>query len=162
MKYSKFVSVFVAATFMAVSITSFMPAPASAIVGAALPTKCGTVKGYVKITNVDLATGKITRVIDSAARYYATQAPGAKNECVKDIQRMLNASYCTAGTKLTVDGSYGTQTKTAITKMQKNVSGYNIRFNGAKMTVDGKVGPQTWSFLSTRSTALDFRYNPCR
>lgn len=160
MKYSKFVSVFVAATFMAVSVASFTPTPASALVGAKLPTKCGAVKGYTKITNVDLVTGKVTRVLDSSARYYATQAPGAKNECVKDIQRMLNASYCTTSTKLTVDGSYGTRTKVAVTKMQRYLGGYNIRINGAKVVVDGKVGPQTWSLLTTAK--IDARTNPCR
>ncbi len=160
MNYSKLVSGIVASTFIAISMAVLVPAPsANALYGAKLPTKCGSVKGYTKITNVN-ESGKVTRTLDSAAKYYATQAPGAKNECVKDIQRMLNASYCTTGTKITVDGSYGTRTKTAVTKMQKYLSGYNLRVNGAKIVVDGKVGPQTWSLLTT--SKIDARFNPCR
>lgn len=160
MKYSKMVSGFVASIYIAISMVALLPAPtASALYGATQPTKCGTVRGYTKITNVD-ESGKVIRTVDSAAKYYTSQAPGAKNECVKDIQRMLNASYCTSGTRLVVDGSYGSRTTTAITKMQRYLSGYNLRINGAKIIVDGKVGPQTWSLLST--SKIDARFNPCR
>jgi peptidoglycan hydrolase-like protein with peptidoglycan-binding domain len=160
MKYSKLLSGFIASTYIAVSLVALLPAPsANALYGAALPTKCGTVKGYTTITATD-PFGKIIKTVDSAAKYYSNQAPGAKNECVKDIQRMLNASYCTTGTKLTVDGSYGSKTTTAVKKMQSYLSGYNFRINGAKIIVDGKVGPQTWSLLSTSN--IDARFNPCQ
>lgn len=131
---------------------------AEALVGASLPTNCGSVKGTTKIT-AHHPDGRLLKTVDSAAKYYTSQAPGAKNNCVKDIQRMMNASYCTTGTKLVVDGSYGAKTKTAITKMQNYLKGYNFRINGAAITVDGKVGPQTWSLLTT--PGIDARFNPC-
>ena len=158
MKRFNSISGIVAVAFIVTGALSFVPAPANALVGANLPTYCGSVKGYTKITATD-PYGNVTKVLDSAAKYYTSQAPGVKNECVKDIQRMMNASYCTTGTKLTVDGSYGPKTTTAITKMQRYLSGYYIRVNGAKIVVDGKVGPQTWSLLTTQS--IDARFNPC-
>lgn len=160
MKYSKFFSGFIATIFVAFSLVALLPAPnATALYGASLPTNCGSVRGYTKITATD-PYGNFFKTVDTAAKYYVSQAPGAKNECVKDIQRMLNASYCTTGTKLVVDGSYGTKTTTAIKKMQSYLSGYNFRINGAKIVVDGKVGPQTWSLLTTPN--INARFNPCR
>jgi peptidoglycan hydrolase-like protein with peptidoglycan-binding domain len=132
--------------------------PTSALVGASQPTNCGAAKGTTKITAHN-SNGSLLKTLDSAAKYYTSQASGASNNCVKDIQRAMNAGYCTTGTKLVVDGSYGAKTKTAVTKMQTYLKGYNIRINGAVITVDGKVGPQTWSLLTT--PGVDARYNPC-
>ncbi len=132
--------------------------PSSALVGASQPTNCGAVRGTQKIT-AHTSTGALIKTVDTAAKYYTSQAPGVSNNCVKDIQKMMNASYCTVGTKLVVDGSYGTKTKTAVTKMQTYLKGYNFRVNGAALIVDGKVGPQTWSLLST--PGIDARFNPC-
>lgn len=143
---------------IAAAFTTINAADTHALVGASLPTYCGTVKGTTKITALN-ADGSFLKTVDSAAKYYTAQAPRAKNNCVKDIQRMMNAGYCTTGTKLVLDGSYGAKTKTAITKMQTYLRGYNFRINGAAITVDGKVGPQTWSLLTT--PGIDARTNPC-
>lgn len=143
---------------IAAAFTTFNATDTQALVGASLPTSCGTVKGTTKITALN-ADGSFLKTVDSAAKYYTSQAPGVKNNCVKDVQRMLNAGYCTTGTKLVLDGSYGAKTKTAITKMQTYLKRYNYRINGAAIIVDGKVGPQTWSILTTRG--IDARTNPC-
>lgn len=154
---SSFYILFTAILFVLL-IVLVAPAKSSALMGTSLPTKCGTIRGYNKITATN-HLGQVIAITDKAAPYYASQYPGNRNECVKHIQRMMNAAYCTTGTKITVDGVYGTKTTTAIKKMQQYLSGYYIRINGAKIMVDGRVGPQTWSILTTQS--INTRYNPC-
>lgn len=62
-----------------------------------------------------------------------TVKSGDKGSCVKDLQRRLN----TKGAKLSVDGDFGSKTKTAVVSYQRK----------NRLTADGIVGLQTWSLL---------------
>lgn len=59
---------------------------------------------------------------------------GSKGEAVKTLQRLLNDIL---SMKLTVDGSFGPATETALKKFQQSV----------KIGVDGSCGPATWEKL---------------
>jgi hypothetical protein len=159
MKFTKTISASIITLLVALSIPVLGPSNASALVGAALPTHCGAKLGYNKVLATDY-DGTVLAILDSAAPYYTTRVSGTTGECVKDIQRMMNAAYCTTGTKLTVDGIYGPRTYTAIYNMQRYASGYYLTIGGKRVLVDGKVGPQTWSLLTAKS--VDMRFNPCR
>ena len=78
-----------------------------------------------------------------------TYGSGASSTCVKYIQRFYNgAGYqywkWSGNALLTVDGKYGTQTKTQTAAFQK--------FSG--LTQDGVVGPKTWSILCADAGAI--------
>lgn len=65
---------------------------------------------------------------------------GSKGSCVSNIQGMLNwdlGNTTIAGSYLTVDGSFGTNTKNAVIKLQK----------AKGLSADGIVGSNTWKAL---------------
>lgn len=69
-----------------------------------------------------------------------TISQGSSGAAVKQAQCYLNDSLNPAThTPLSVDGSFGPLTNTAVRTFQ----------GCAHITVDGIVGPQTWSFLQT-------------
>ncbi|MEU7823088.1 peptidoglycan-binding domain-containing protein [Catellatospora sp. NPDC049133] len=57
---------------------------------------------------------------------------------VKRLQQTLNGCYGWLGIKLTVDGHFGTNTKNALIKAQKN----------SRITADGVYGPKTATTIS--------------
>lgn len=72
--------------------------------------------------------------------------------CVQYIQRLVNVVYgrdhdLLGGTRvLTTDGKYGTQTKSAVTNLQRHL----VLKKGSSLvrgTVDGQTGVQTWTLL---------------
>jgi hypothetical protein len=81
---------------------------------------------------------------------YQTMTVGSSGQCVKNLQRYLNA-FCSSSTDLVQDGSFGNKTKRAVMAYQnymRNEYGLGrYRFNGSSMGVDGVVGPQTWGAL---------------
>lgn len=68
-----------------------------------------------------------------------TLIPNDTGDAVRQLQTRLNVW----GYKLTVDGSFGTQTETAVRDFQTK----------HKLTVDGVVGPATWSALNAAPPA---------
>ena len=75
--------------------------------------------------------------LTASAATYSTVRYGSKGQDVKTLQTMLNT---VDNAKLTVDGSFGKGTLTAVKTFQKS--------NG--LTADGVVGPATWNVLSTK------------
>lgn len=65
---------------------------------------------------------------------YPTVQNGSRGEAVKTLQNMLNAVQ---GSNLTVDGIFGSGTKAAVQKFQRNHG----------LTADGICGPKTWAAL---------------
>lgn len=106
-------------------------------------SECGTVKGYGVVTLPNVYPS-----ISESHPYYATQARGNKNNCVKAIQQELNTDYCSPSTKLVEDGSFGALTERAVSRYQQMVRNANFRVNGSAISVDGRVGPQTYSLLN--------------
>lgn len=66
---------------------------------------------------------------------------GDASSAVTALQKDLNCNG-KAGTPLTVDGSYGTNTKNAVIGFQKWANA-----NGASLSVDGGYGPKTSAWL---------------
>ena len=75
--------------------------------------------------------------LTASAATYSTVRYGSKGQDVKTLQTMLNT---VDNAKLTVDGSFGKGTLTAVKTFQKSNS----------LTVDGVCGPTTWKVLSTK------------
>lgn len=117
--------------------------PAQAQRGTSYPN-CGAIKGTGYFT---VAQTGSTRFPGS---YYSTQRQGNSNSCVRNIQVALNA-VCSSGTRLVVDGVYGSKTARAVTNYQKYWASapWYTRVNGRALGVDGIVGPQTWILLTT-------------
>lgn len=81
--------------------------------------------------------------------YYQTLRQGNTGSCVASLQRMLNV-YCAPGTKLAVDGQFGSKTYRAVKTIQQEIGYgwyYPVHVNGQSISVDGVAGPQTWSIL---------------
>lgn len=106
--------------------------------------KCGWAGG-VKLTGTSGTTatsgkGKYTAAIncsDLPVLYH-----GKTGTSVKALQAILNVLY---GCNLTIDGSFGSATQSAVRTFQ---SKHNL-------TVDGCVGPKTWARLFGVNTTLD-------
>lgn len=80
---------------------------------------------------------------------------GSRGEQVKQLQTALNRAGAELGIKLTVDGVYGSETKTAVMKIQ--------RVHG--LSVDGIAGPATQNLLEKlnkpTNTQLYNAFNTC-
>lgn len=96
----------------------------------------GSESGLV-ISNISAPGGTITFLVGpaAAAASPATLKMGAKGPAVKALQCLLNIAG--ASPKLTVDGTFGSKTKTAVTSIQKSYG----------MAQDGIAGPKTWAAL---------------
>ena len=90
-----------------------------------------TIDGY-GMPRYDLVTGVVTQ--NQSQDTAPTLRKGSKGEDVKSLQKKLNA----AGSKLDVDGDFGSKTEAAVKAYQKA--------NG--LTADGIVGPLTWAKLN--------------
>lgn len=74
----------------------------------------------------------------AAGCYSSTFRQGSRGTCVKYIQQLHNYfKKYSGGTTLTVDGSFGSLTKSAIVSDQKKLG----------LVGDGIVGPKTWGIL---------------
>lgn len=86
--------------------------------------------------------------------YYQTLRYGARSECVRSLQRMINV-FCTPDTDLAVDAVYGTKTYRAVKSIQHVLGIDNwtakARVDGSRVTVDGIAGKQTWAILQAFS-----------
>ncbi len=134
-----------------------MAAPAKADQGFSFPS-CGSIKGYSQVG--------IAQSDDIwASKYYAGQAQGNANTCVKNIQTALNKGFCSSSTRLGVDGIYGSQTKRAVMNYQKYYRSHNLVVKTGStwqsIYVDGEVGPQTWSLFNSTNIYTDPIWN-CR
>ncbi|MDX6265084.1 MAG: hypothetical protein QOH84_6772 [Kribbellaceae bacterium] len=74
-------------------------------------------------------------------RRYGPDYVGDPASAIKALQRNLNFCY---GSKLAVDGKYGSKTRTAVQKVQRK----------HKVTVDGIYGPKTRSAMNWRMYSL--------
>ena len=68
------------------------------------------------------------------SKKYPTVKKGSKGAAVKTLQELLNQN----GSKLSVDGIFGSKTESAVKAYQKK----------KKLAVDGIVGPKTWAALT--------------
>lgn len=86
-------------------------------------------------TTVDGQVGpKTWGALEARAASGATLKQGSSGSDVKALQKALNA---TTGSNLSVDGNFGSVTKSAVVNYQKSRG----------LTQDGTVGPQTWGAL---------------
>jgi len=94
----------------------------------------GSESGLV-ISNISAPGETITFLVGAAAASPATLKMGSKGPAVKALQCLLNIAG--ASPKLTVDGTFGSKTKTAVTSIQKSHGHLQ----------DGIAGPKTWATL---------------
>lgn len=77
------------------------------------------------------------------SKLIATVQYGSNNNAVKAVQYLLNAKF---GKSLTVDGAFGSGTKSAVVSFQSSQG----------ISADGIVGPTTWLYLVGSSNSSDF------
>lgn len=134
------------AIVMAFGLGIAMNSSVNADQGATFPN-CGATKGY---SSIGIGQSDVT----GKSKYYAGKAYGNADNCVKDIQRALNAGFCSPTTRISTDGIYGSRTAQAVTNYQRYYRSQNIVVNtgsGYKaIYIDGEVGPQTWSLLNSQ------------
>ena len=94
----------------------------------------GSESGLV-ISNISAPGETITFLVGAAAASPATLKMGSKGPAVKALQCLLNIAG--ASPKLTVDGTFGSKTRTAVTSIQKSHGHLQ----------DGIAGPKTWATL---------------
>jgi peptidoglycan hydrolase-like protein with peptidoglycan-binding domain len=94
----------------------------------------GSESGLV-ISNISVPGETISFQVGPAAATPATLQMGAKGPAVKALQCLLNSAG--ASPKLTLDGTFGSKTKTAVISIQKSYG----------LLQDGIAGPKTWAAL---------------
>ncbi|WP_197052067.1 MULTISPECIES: peptidoglycan-binding protein [Kocuria] len=97
--------------------------------------KCGTTVAQSR--EISYSFPGLPKTAAPVTGVYPTLQQGASGPAVTNLQNLLNAR----GYSVTVDGSFGPQTNTAVRKFQGAI--------GA--TVDGQVGPKTWGALEARA-----------
>ncbi|MBP6037851.1 MAG: peptidoglycan-binding protein [Candidatus Saccharimonas sp.] len=155
-KFLRSIIFVVAALLIAVTgVGSLNSQPASAMKGATFP-RCGSILGYTSIRTFHANLG--------TSYYYQQLSNGSRNSCVKDLQSALNKYFCSPSTRLTVDGSYGSNTARAVFRYQESWGdiGVEVYRSGrwTALTPDGVVGPTTWSVLNSPRFE-DYPYNSC-
>lgn len=116
----------------------FNSSPANAAITS---TYCGSVRGYAKV--------EYSNIINfGTSPYFSTVRYGNTGNCVKAIQRELNADFCSSSTKLVVDGKYGPKTWQAVYRYQQMMRNQSMRVDGSSISVDGVVGKQTFALLN--------------